>query len=184
MSGDATIEAELAELRSRLARLEDIQAIWRLFMEYRNHLDRRDFAAYAQLFTEDGEWLGNLGRARGPAEIEQLLIRTLDAARGRERRPPTPDRQPGHRRGRRSCHLREHVGLHHQGLLGQPGALADRALPGRPYAYAGRLEVPAPRGLPRLSVFRARPVGMTAGECDGGLGAARLGRPRRRRLAG
>ena len=78
MSGDTTIEAELAELRGRLARLEDVQAIWGLFMDYRRHLDRRDFASYAQLFAEDGEWLGNLGHARGPAEIEQLLIRTLE----------------------------------------------------------------------------------------------------------
>jgi ketosteroid isomerase-like protein len=71
--------ADVAALEARLRRLEDREEIWRLFMEYRRHLDRRDFAAYASLFCEDGEWLGNLGRARGPAEIEQLLIRTLAA---------------------------------------------------------------------------------------------------------
>ena len=71
-------ESTLAALESRVRRLEDREAIWNLFLEYRRQLDRRDFAAYAQLFTEDGEWLGNLGSARGPAEIEQLLIRTLD----------------------------------------------------------------------------------------------------------
>ena len=69
---------DVAALDARLQRLEDQDAIWRLFLEYRRHLDRRDFAAYAQLFTDDGEWVGNLGRARGPAEIEQLLIRTLE----------------------------------------------------------------------------------------------------------
>jgi ketosteroid isomerase-like protein len=75
-------ETELDALTTRVRRLEDQDAIWRLFMDYRRHLDRRDFAAYAQLFTEDGEWLGNLGQARGPAEIEQLLIRTLDGWSG------------------------------------------------------------------------------------------------------
>ena len=65
------------DLDARLRRLEDQDAIWRLFQEYRRHLDRRDFASYSRLFTDDGEWLGNLGHARGPAEIEQLLIRTL-----------------------------------------------------------------------------------------------------------
>jgi ketosteroid isomerase-like protein len=72
----------LTALEARLRRLEDQDAIWRLFQEYRRQLDRRDFAAYAQLFTEDGEWLGNLGTARGPAEIEQLLIRTLEGWSG------------------------------------------------------------------------------------------------------
>jgi ketosteroid isomerase-like protein len=71
-------ESTVAALESRVRRLEDREAIWNLFLEYRRQLDRRDFAAYAQLFTDDGEWLGNLGSARGPAEIEQLLIRTLD----------------------------------------------------------------------------------------------------------
>jgi len=75
-------ETAVAALTARVQLLEDREAIWRLFMDYRRHLDRRDFAAYAQLFTEDGEWLGNLGHARGPAEIEQLLIRTLDAWSG------------------------------------------------------------------------------------------------------
>ncbi len=46
-------------------------------MQYRHQLDQRDFAAYSRLFTEDGEWLGNLGSARGPAAIEALLARTL-----------------------------------------------------------------------------------------------------------
>jgi hypothetical protein len=72
----------LAALESRVRRLEDQDAIWRLFQEYRRQLDRRDFAAYSRLFADDGEWLGNLGTARGPAEIEQLLIRTLDGWSG------------------------------------------------------------------------------------------------------
>jgi 3-phenylpropionate/cinnamic acid dioxygenase small subunit len=65
-------------IEERLQRLEDIHAIWQLFMDYKRHLDQRDFFAYSQLFAEDGEWLGNLGQARGPAEIEALLERTLE----------------------------------------------------------------------------------------------------------
>jgi uncharacterized protein (TIGR02246 family) len=77
-----TATTDMAALEARVRALEDREAIWRLFQEYRRHLDRRDFAAYAQLFTEDGKWLGNLGEATGPAEIEQLLIRTLDGWTG------------------------------------------------------------------------------------------------------
>ncbi len=69
--------ADIEALEARLAQLEDRELIWELMMEYRRHLDQRDFAAYSRLFTEDGEWVGNLGIARGPAEIEALLGRTL-----------------------------------------------------------------------------------------------------------
>lgn len=65
-------------IEARLQRLEDREAIWQLFQEYRRELDRRDFAAYAQLFAEEGEWLGDLGHARGRAQIEELLVRTLE----------------------------------------------------------------------------------------------------------
>jgi len=75
---DATNDDRLAEALARLQRLEDIDAIWRLCQRYRLHLDERDFAAYSKLFVEDGVWIGNLGSATGPAEIEQLLIRTLE----------------------------------------------------------------------------------------------------------
>jgi ketosteroid isomerase-like protein len=68
----------LDRLEQRLRVLEDREAIWRLFMEYKRHLDQRDFRAYASLFTDDAVWAGNLGKAVGPAEIEVLLIRTLE----------------------------------------------------------------------------------------------------------
>ena len=66
------------DLEARLRRLEDIEGVWQLLMDYRRLLDARDFAAYSQLFVEDGVWAGNLGEARGPAEIEALLTRTLE----------------------------------------------------------------------------------------------------------
>jgi ketosteroid isomerase-like protein len=77
MTGDANTAGALERLEARVQRLEDVEAIERLFLEYRRLLDRRDFAAYAKLFADDGEWRGNLGKARGHEEIEQLLLRTL-----------------------------------------------------------------------------------------------------------
>jgi ketosteroid isomerase-like protein len=68
----------LDDLAQRLQVLEDKEAIWLLFMEYKRHLDARDFEAYASLFTEDAFWGGNLGAAVGPAEIEALLVKTLE----------------------------------------------------------------------------------------------------------
>jgi uncharacterized protein (TIGR02246 family) len=65
-------------IEERLRRLEDREAIWQLFQDYRRELDARDFAAYSRLFAEDGEWIGDLGSAKGPAEIEALLVRTLE----------------------------------------------------------------------------------------------------------
>jgi ketosteroid isomerase-like protein len=74
----APSETRLDRLERRLQALEDREAIWRLFLEYKRHLDQRDFHAYASLFTEDAVWGGNLGKAVGPAEIEALLVRTME----------------------------------------------------------------------------------------------------------
>jgi ketosteroid isomerase-like protein len=59
-------------------KLEDQDAIWRLFMTYKQYLDQRDFKGYASLFTDDAEWIGNLGKVIGPAQIEDLLSKTLE----------------------------------------------------------------------------------------------------------
>ncbi len=74
----AAPDTRLDQLARRVQRLEDQDAIWRLFMTYKQHLDQRDFAAYASLFTDDAEWIGNLGKVVGPAQIEQLLQATLE----------------------------------------------------------------------------------------------------------
>jgi uncharacterized protein (TIGR02246 family) len=61
---------------ARLARLEDLEAIRRLFQDYRRHLDRKDFRAYADLFAAEGEFVagpdGSI-RAKGPAAIFDLV---------------------------------------------------------------------------------------------------------------
>ena len=75
---DPAPATRLDSLAHRLQVLEDKEAIWLLFMEYKRHLDARDFKAYASLFTEDAFWGGNLGKAIGPDEIEALLVQTLE----------------------------------------------------------------------------------------------------------
>ena len=75
---DPAPTTRLDELASRVQAIEDKDAVWRLLMEYRKHLDARDFKAYSSLFTDDGMWAGDLGKAVGPAEIEDLLVRTLE----------------------------------------------------------------------------------------------------------
>lgn len=61
---------------ARLRRLEDLEEIRQLFVDYGHLLDLGDFAAYARLFAEDGElMLGPLGRAKGRREIEAMMAR-------------------------------------------------------------------------------------------------------------
>ena len=72
MTVEETVEA-------RLRRLEDREEIWRLIMDFRRCVDRQEFAAFAALFSEQGQLLTNLGPpATGPAEIEALLEETLE----------------------------------------------------------------------------------------------------------
>ena len=75
---DEAPRTRLDALADRVQALEDRDAIWALFMDYKRELDLRDFKAYASLFTEDAVWVGNLGKATGPAEIEDLLVRTME----------------------------------------------------------------------------------------------------------
>jgi uncharacterized protein (TIGR02246 family) len=70
-------------IEARLRRLEDLQAINQLFIDYGEHLDAGDFDAYADLFAEDGEvLLGPMGRAAGRAEIRALMTKALSAGMG------------------------------------------------------------------------------------------------------
>jgi uncharacterized protein (TIGR02246 family) len=58
---------------TRLRRLEDLEQIRALFTEYKNVLDRQDFAAYANLFAENGEFAAGPGVAKGRAEIQAMV---------------------------------------------------------------------------------------------------------------
>jgi uncharacterized protein (TIGR02246 family) len=61
------------DVAARLRRLEDLEQIRRLFMEYKVVLDRQDFAAYADLFAEDGEFVAGPGVAKGRAAIREMV---------------------------------------------------------------------------------------------------------------
>ncbi|HEV2239945.1 MAG TPA: nuclear transport factor 2 family protein, partial [Streptosporangiaceae bacterium] len=59
---------------ARLRRLEDLEQIQRLFIEYKTVLDRKDFSGYAALFAEDGEFVaGGTQQAKGRAAIQALV---------------------------------------------------------------------------------------------------------------
>src|ERR1051325_2374579 len=71
-------------LEQRLRRLEDLEEIRGLLEEYARCLDAGDHAAYAELFTEDGELHAQLGEGKGREAIRSLLdARLKDDARTR-----------------------------------------------------------------------------------------------------
>jgi uncharacterized protein (TIGR02246 family) len=83
MAGDARANgADARSLDERLRALEDEREIRDLLIRYAVALDRRDFAGYCALFTEDGHWYGRAGDVRGRAAIEQMLLDSFG---------PTPD---------------------------------------------------------------------------------------------
>jgi uncharacterized protein (TIGR02246 family) len=68
-------------LEDRLRRLEDLEEIRQLFVDYGHHLDAGDFEAYAALFADDGEvHLGPIGRAQGREAIVALMTRVRAGA--------------------------------------------------------------------------------------------------------
>lgn len=69
-------------IEARLRRTEDHMAIERLLLEYGRTLDNRDFAAYAALFAEDGEWKGALGTFKGPKQIQAAMEKIFANAAG------------------------------------------------------------------------------------------------------
>jgi ketosteroid isomerase-like protein len=64
-------------VEDRLRRLEDREEIRALHVANADALDRRDFAAYASLFTDDGELAAQLGGATGRGAIQELLENSI-----------------------------------------------------------------------------------------------------------
>ncbi len=62
---------------ARLQRLEDMEEIRTLLLDYGRFLDSRDLPAYSRLFAKDGEWVGGFGSARGPEEILAFMQKNL-----------------------------------------------------------------------------------------------------------
>lgn len=67
----------MGDTEARLQRLEDLESIRRLLVDYAKHLDAADYGAYASLFKEDGELTAPIGSARGRAAIRALLEERL-----------------------------------------------------------------------------------------------------------
>lgn len=66
-----------ASSAARLQRLEDMEEIRTLLLDYGRFLDSRDLVAYSRLFAKDGEWVGGFGSARGPQEILAFMQKNL-----------------------------------------------------------------------------------------------------------
>jgi ketosteroid isomerase-like protein len=65
-----------ASLEGRLRRLEDLEAIRQLQIDYGNALDRGNVDAYVALFAEDAELnLGPVAHCKGHAEIREAAGR-------------------------------------------------------------------------------------------------------------
>ena len=66
----------MGTLEERVQRLEDLEEIRRLLEEYARCLDAGDHAAYAELFTEDGELdFARLGHAKDRAQLNAFFNR-------------------------------------------------------------------------------------------------------------
>lgn len=71
------------DIERRLRRLEDLQAIQQLFIDYGQYLDAGDLDAYASLFAEDGEIaLGPMGKAKGREAIKLAMAKSLEGLVG------------------------------------------------------------------------------------------------------
>ena len=70
-------------LEARLRRLEDLEEIHQLLVDYGHHLDAADLDAYAELFADEGELLlGPVARASGRTEIKTVMSKALAGAKG------------------------------------------------------------------------------------------------------
>jgi ketosteroid isomerase-like protein len=58
------------DVEARLRRLEDLEQIRQLFVDYKIVLDKQDFSAYAALFAEEGEFIAGPQQAKGRAAIQ------------------------------------------------------------------------------------------------------------------
>jgi len=67
------------EVSARLERLEDIEAIRTLLVQYGRTLDDRDFSAFSRLWAADSEFVGGAGNsAHGPEAIGALLEKLIE----------------------------------------------------------------------------------------------------------
>jgi ketosteroid isomerase-like protein len=73
----ATLLPAQPNLAARVQRLEDMEEIRIVLLDYGRNLDARDFRAYSQLFAKDGEWVGGFGTVKGPAAIQAFMEKNI-----------------------------------------------------------------------------------------------------------
>src|SRR5262252_6428585 len=67
-------------LDARVKRIEDVEEIQRLLLDYGRTLDARDFAGYSRLFAKDGVWSGGFGTVQGPSAIQAFMEKAMPGA--------------------------------------------------------------------------------------------------------
>lgn len=72
--------AQKPSIEARLQKLEDIEEIRTLLLNYGKTLDNRDLKAYSELFTKDGEWIGGFGNVKGRAELLAFMEKNIGTA--------------------------------------------------------------------------------------------------------
>ena len=76
---DKARSAKKPSVEQRLRLMEDKEEIRELLIAYGRDFDRRDFAAYADLFAQDGVWVGGSGESHpytGPDAIREFVTKT------------------------------------------------------------------------------------------------------------
>jgi hypothetical protein len=69
-------------LTAKVQKLEDVQEISNVLIDYGRALDSRDFKAYAALFAKDGSWSGGLGTVSGgPPAIYDFMVSRIGGGR-------------------------------------------------------------------------------------------------------
>lgn len=72
--------AQKPTIEARLQKLEDIEEIRTLLLNYGKTLDNRDLKAYADLFTKDGVWSGGFGIVKGRSDLLAFMQKNVGTA--------------------------------------------------------------------------------------------------------
>jgi uncharacterized protein (TIGR02246 family) len=72
--------AQKPSVEARLQKLEDMEEIRTLLLDYGRTLDSRDLRGYSELFTKDGEWIGGFGSTKGRAELLAFMQKNIGSA--------------------------------------------------------------------------------------------------------
>ncbi len=72
--------AQKTSVEARLQKLEDMEEIRTLLLDYGRTLDARDLKGYSELFAKDGEWIGGFGSVKGRADLLAFMQKNVGTA--------------------------------------------------------------------------------------------------------